>query len=64
VTYNSNYGYQTFPGGCITILLLFIFGGNLIISLLSLLISPDYSYITRGIYNLYSESDVVLRMST
>ena len=67
VTYKSNYRYQTFAGGCTTIFLLVIFGGNLILSILARLISPHYySEVVQNL-NLFADTaelDVNMTMST
>ena len=67
VTYKSNYSYQTFAGGCTTIFLLVLFGGNLILSILAGLISPVYSPKTTQKHNLFADtasSNINMRMST
>ena len=56
VTYKKEYSYQTFVGGCASIFLIFIFGGNLILSILGVWISPTYSSKNNSTYNNFAET--------
>ena len=47
VTYKGQASYQTGLGGCVTITLLVIFGGNLLSSVIALLADPRYEKTTK-----------------
>lgn len=64
VTYKTRSNYQTTLGGCVTIAFLIFLGGNIILNCLSVLVKPEYNSQTNVKYNLFSEGNVHLNIST
>ena len=56
VTYKSEPTFKTTAGGCITIWLLVLFGGNLLLSIFGVLIYPQYNDYTTTDYFKFAQN--------
>lgn len=64
VTYGGNDTYKTKLGGCSTLLLLLIFGSNMILSVVNVIISDTYSHKSTTKFTQYYEQTEPWSMST
>jgi len=64
VTYGGKETYKTKLGGCSTLLLLLIFGSNMILSVINVIVSDTYSHKSTTQFTQYYEQTEPWKMST